>query len=57
MFCDTLLQCCLLLDVLAPGRCELKIQIVTHKEMKDYFGGEKSVASADAGLEWKLYLS
>lgn len=57
MFCDTLLQCCLPLDVLAPGRCELKMQIVTHKEMKDYFGGEKSVASADAGLEWKLYLS
>lgn len=51
VFCETLLQCCLLLDILAPGRCELKISIVAHKEMKDYFGGEKSVASADAVLE------
>lgn len=44
VFCDTLLQCCLLWDILAPERCELKIEIVTHKEMKDYFGGQKSVA-------------
>lgn len=50
-FCDTLLQCCLLLDILAAGRCELKLYIVAHKEMKDYFGGEKSVTSADAVLE------
>lgn len=57
VFCDTLLQCCLLLDILAPGRCELKIWIVTHKEIKDCFGGGKTVASADAVLEWKLYLS
>lgn len=25
VFRDTLLQCCLLLGILAPGRCELKI--------------------------------
>lgn len=51
----TLLQFCLLLDILAPERSELKI--VTQKEMKDYFGGGKSVASADTVLEWKLCLS
>lgn len=55
VFCDTLLQFCLLLDILAPERSELKI--VTQKEMKDYFGGGKSVASADTVLEWKLCLS
>lgn len=55
VFCVTLLQFCLLLGVLAPERSELKI--VTHKEMKDYFGGGKNVASADTVLEWKLYQS